>query len=136
MTVPERSAHDSPPLTLIVGKSLIGNISADVRFQASIMEGTVTGRDAVTRILRAAGSLYENRVMQWILEDGVRGAQEYTASVGGQPITGLVSWHLDSAGQIDELVVNHRPLAAMLNFSSAIARKLAGEPEAARFLSG
>ena len=43
----------------IVGKSIIDNLAADVRFEASIMEGTVTGRAAVTRILRAAGSLYE-----------------------------------------------------------------------------
>jgi hypothetical protein len=111
----------------------LNNLAPDVVLAGSVMNGSLRGAEAVRAQIRAVIGLYRNftPVYEGELED--RRVSEYTAVVDGRPLTGVGTFHLNEKGQVDEIVVNHRPLSAALTVSRLLGEALAAEGECDEF---
>ena len=89
-------------------------LSPDVRLAGTILEGVLRGPEAVKTQVRAVGACYSGMTVRYRLDAGDRHVEEYTAQVRGHTIFGTGTFHFDERGEIDEIVVNHRPLGSAL----------------------
>ncbi|GLY43409.1 hypothetical protein Amsp01_094320 [Amycolatopsis sp. NBRC 101858] len=103
------------------------DLAPDVLLAGSIMNGSLRGADAVAEQIRTVIGFYRDYTPRYRLEVGDRTVQEYTATVDGRPITGVGTFHVNEAGQVDEIVVNHRPLSALLTLSRLLGESAIGE---------
>lgn len=74
--------------------------------------------------IRVVVGLYRDYTTVYELEQGNRRVNEYTAVVEGRKLTGVGTFHLNDRGQVDEIVVNHRPLSAALTVSRLLGEAL------------
>ena len=103
------------------------NLAPDVVLAGAVMNGSLRGADAVRDQIRTVIGFYRDFTPVWSGEFGDRRVDEYTAVVEGRKVTGVGTFHLNERGQVDEIVVNHRPLWAVLTVS-----RLLGESEIGR----
>ncbi|MEV0039789.1 hypothetical protein [Streptomyces sp. NPDC050804] len=104
------------------------DLAPDVVLAGSVMNGSLRGAEAVRAQIRAVLGLYREFTPVWEGEFGDRRMNEYTAVVDGRPVTGVGVFHINDQGQVDEIVVNHRPLSAALTVSRLLGEALAGDP--------
>ena len=93
------------------------------------------GRDRVTRIVKAGGSLYRRQTPNFLgmLED--RSLFEYEVELkDGESALGLVSFRKDDAGLVTHLHIAFSPLGAVLSIAAALRDQLADELGAELFL--
>ncbi|MEA5363560.1 hypothetical protein VA596_28790 [Amycolatopsis sp., V23-08] len=100
------------------------DLAPDVLLAGSIMNGSLRGADAVTRQIRTVVGFYRDFTPRYRHDVGDRTVLEYTATVDGRPITGVGTFHRNEAGQVDEIVVNHRPLSALLTLSRLVGESM------------
>jgi hypothetical protein len=90
------------------------------------MNGIVTGPEAVRAILSFARKLYDYQEFNVIGRYGDRDfVEDYTATFYGQPIGSVVVIRFNEAGQAQQIVINHRPLASVLLWSRMMAEHFA-----------
>jgi hypothetical protein len=107
----------------------LDNLAEDVTLEGSVLNGVVQGADAVRTLLAYARTLYDYQEFNFAGPYGDNGfLEDYTAQVHGEPIGSVVTVSRDAAGQTRHIVVNHRPLDALLLFSRLMAEKFAGTP--------
>lgn len=102
------------------------NLAPDVTLSGVVMNGTVHGPERVRDQVRTVGSFYRDFTTVYELRLGDRAVHEYTATVEGRPVTGVGTFHLNDQGQVDEIVVNHRPLSAALTVSRLLGESPIG----------
>ncbi|MFF4597960.1 hypothetical protein [Amycolatopsis sp. NPDC001319] len=95
-------------------------LSPDVRLAGTILEGVLRGPEAVKTQVRAVGACYSGMTVRYRVDAGDRQVEEYTAQVGEHTIFGTGTFHFDERGEIDEIVVNHRPLGAALALAGLV----------------
>jgi hypothetical protein len=100
------------------------NLAPDVVLAGAVMNGSLRGAEAVTAQIRTVVSLYKDYKLVYTGEFDDRRVQEYTAVVDGRPLNGVGTFHINGQGQVDEIVVNHRPLSAALTVSRLLGEKL------------
>jgi hypothetical protein len=83
--------------------------------------------------IRTVIGLYRDFTPVYEGEFGDRRVMEYTALVEGRPLTGVGTFHLNDRGEVDEVVVNHRPLSAALTVSRLLGRSLPGDRDRDEF---
>jgi hypothetical protein len=104
----------------------LDNLADDVTLEAAAMDGTARGADDVRSILVSARELYDHQEFNYAGPCGENGfLEDYTSSVRGMPTYVVVLVTLNSAGQTERVVVNHRPRSAMLQFSRLMLEKFA-----------
>lgn len=103
------------------------DLAPDVVLAGVVMNSSLRGADAVREQIRTVIGFYRDFTLVYEGEFGDRRVNEYTAVVEGRPVTGIGTFHLNEKGQVDEIVVNHRPLSAALTVS-----RLLGESEIGR----
>ncbi|QYN18153.1 hypothetical protein [Amycolatopsis sp. DSM 110486] len=96
-----------------------------VRLAGTILDGVLRGPEAVKAQVRAVGACYSGMTVRWHLDAGDRQAEEYAAQVRGHTIFGTGTFHFDERGEIDEIVVNHRPLGAALVLAGLVGGDVA-----------
>jgi hypothetical protein len=108
-------------------------LAPNVRLAGTIINDTLHGPDAVKAQISAVVANYTDMTFKYQHDFADRRVEEYTATVAGRPISGLGSFHYDEHGLIDEIVVNHRPLAAALTLSRLVGETELGKAAPNRF---
>jgi hypothetical protein len=104
------------------------NLAPDVVLAGAVMNGSLRGADAVRAQIRTVVGFYRDFTTVYEGEFDDRRVHEYTAVVEGRPLTGVGTFHLNEKGQVDEIVVNHRPLSAALTVSRLLGEATTGLP--------
>ena len=104
--------------------------------EGSVMNGIAEGPEAIRAILGFARTLYDYQEFNYVGPYGDDGfVEDYTSTVRGEPIGGVVVIRYNEAGQAARIVVNHRPLSSVLLWSQLMGEHFAGTPYAQYFLS-
>lgn len=104
------------------------NLAPDVVLAGAVMNGSLRGADAVRAQIRTVISFYRDFTTVYEGEFGDRRVSEYTAVVEGRPLAGVGTFHVNDKGQVDQIVVNHRPLSAALTVSRLLGEAISGRP--------
>lgn len=114
----------------------LGNLADDVTMEASVLNGTVTGADAVRAILGFARTLYDYQEFNYAggYADGGF-VEDYSSRAGGEPIGSMAVVRYNEAGQTQQVIINHRPLRAVLLWSRLMAEHFAGTAYGHYFLT-
>lgn len=114
----------------------LDNLADNATMEGSVINGIAEGPDAVRAILAFARTLYDYQEFNYVGPYGDRDfAEDYTSMVRGQPIGSVVVVRFNDAGQAVRIVVNHRPLGAVLRWSQLMGEHFAGTRYAQYFLS-
>jgi hypothetical protein len=101
-----------------------------------VLTGIPEGPEAIRAILSHARTLYEYQEFNYLGRYGDHGfVEDYTSVVRGEPIGSVVVVRFNEAGQAARIVVNHRPLGAVLLWSRVMGKHFAGTRYARYFLS-
>lgn len=95
---------------------------------SSVLERTVVGRDAIIKVIQAAGALYETHSVTFSASFGNRELFEYDAqALGNVAVHGVVTLTRGLEGEIVAVSVHHGPLSAVNKLSSALKERLGTE---------
>jgi hypothetical protein len=110
-TAPVKDPEAGPPLWL-------ARLAEDATLEATVLKRPVHGRADILSVIRHAVSLYEFQHHSYKGEVGNGLYMEsYRSQIQGVPIETLVMAHLNDKGEADSVIINHRPLEAVLLFS-------------------
>jgi hypothetical protein len=115
----------------------VNKMASDVSLEGSLLDGAVQGADAVRTVIGAARRLYDRQDFNFVGPWGDSSfIEDYTADVRGTPLGAvhLVSFNAD--GAVQHIIVNYRPLSALMFFSRLLREKFAGTPYAEHYLDG
>ncbi|MEU3986001.1 hypothetical protein AB0F77_39095 [Streptomyces sp. NPDC026672] len=116
--------------------SWLDRLAADVTMEASVLNGIVEGPEAVRAILGFARTLYDYQEFLYVGEYGERGfVEDYVSRVRDEPIGSVVVVRYDDAGEVRRIVINHRPLKAVLLWSRLMGEHFAGTEYEKYFLT-
>jgi hypothetical protein len=128
MTAPGEHKLENQATHLDYYPHWLDNLADDVILQGAVFNGEVRGAEQVGKMLSFARSLYAFQDFRFygphgelFLEDyrsTIRGTEAYRA--GGVEIYNFVVVYFNEAGETSHLVMNHRPQAAALLFSSLL----------------
>jgi hypothetical protein len=114
----------------------LGNLADDVTMEGSVLTGVPEGPEAIRAILGYARRLYDYQEFNYVGPYGDHDfVEDYTSVVRGEPIGSVVVIRFNEAGQAARIVVNHRPLGAVLLWSRLMGEHFAGTRYAHYFLS-
>ncbi|MDB5859955.1 MAG: alpha/beta fold family hydrolase [Ramlibacter sp.] len=103
------------------------NFVADIVLEASVLAKPVAGFEQVKAVMGAASKIYEALEFTAEAADGQRTYLEWEAQAfGGQKLSGITILTRGDDGKIVRAAIHHRPLGAVLRFSSELARRLHG----------
>ncbi|MDR6393331.1 hypothetical protein [Paraburkholderia phenoliruptrix] len=110
-THPVMTPADSPPLWL-------ASLSETATLEATVLKRPIEGRADILSVIKHAVSLYEFQQHSYkgMIGDGLY-MESYRSQIEGVPIETVVLAHRDERGATDSVVINHRPLNAVLLFS-------------------
>jgi hypothetical protein len=112
----------------------LDHLADDVTLEGSVLNGIVQGADPVRTLLGYARTLYEYQEFNFAGPFGDNDfIEDYTSQVHGEPIGSVVTITRNATGQTQHIVVNHRPLNALLLFSRLMGEKFAGTPYGALY---
>ncbi|MGW4486705.1 hypothetical protein ACWEOE_23015 [Amycolatopsis sp. NPDC004368] len=101
-------------------------LAPGVRLAGTILDDVLQGPEAVKTQVRAVVASYDDGpAFRYRADFGDRHVEEYTAQVRGHTIHGTATFHFDEHGEIDEIVVNHRPLTAALTLAGLVGGAIA-----------
>jgi hypothetical protein len=99
----------------------------NVILEASAAREPVEGRDRVRQALWTASGIYESLVFTDQASNGQRLYVEWVATAfGGKPLLGSTILVINQEGKIDHVVIQHRPLDALLAFAAEMDKRLSG----------
>ncbi|MGF6811399.1 hypothetical protein OKW30_006591 [Paraburkholderia sp. Clong3] len=115
-TAPVMASAGAPPLWLT-------SLAENATLEASVLKRPIEGRADILSVIKHAVSLYEfqHHSYKGTIGDGLY-MESYRSQIQGVPIETVVVAHMNGQGETESVVINHRPLNAMLLFS-----KLMGE---------
>jgi hypothetical protein len=110
-TAPVMAPAGGPPLWL-------AKLAENATLEATVLKRPVEGRADILSVIRHAVSLYEfqHHTHKGTIGDNLY-MESYRSQIQGVPIETLVMAHLNEHGEADSVIINHRPLNAMLLFS-------------------
>jgi hypothetical protein len=97
---------------------------ANVRLEGSVFAKPIEGRDNVWRSFRAAAGITDNLTFTHEAAAGDRRYLEWEQEALGRRIEGVSVLAFDDAGLIESVAIHHRPLDAVLAFSTELGRRL------------
>ncbi len=99
----------------------------DVELDASVMLSPVRGRDQVMKVMEAASRQYSELLFTDRAIEGARQYLEWRATGhDGVAYRGVTILTRDPGGAVRSIAIHHRPLAAAMHFSRALAEALHG----------
>jgi hypothetical protein len=145
--LPETRAADGVPTYLRKGDpagrfagyhpSWVAKLAGDVTLEGSLLDGAVQGADAVRTVIGAARQLYDRQDFTFVGPWGDDGfIEDYTAEIRGVPVGAVHLITFNADGEAQNIIVNYRPLSALMYFSRLLREKLAGTPYAEHYLAG
>lgn len=145
--IPETQATDGVPTYLRRGDPAgrfadyhpvwAEKLASDVTLEGSLLDGAVQGADAVRTVIGGARQLYDrqdfNFVGPW---DDNSFIEDYTAEVRGAPVGAVHLITFNADGEVQNIIINYRPLSSLMLFSRLLREKFAGTPYAKHYLAG
>ncbi|MFI6263075.1 hypothetical protein [Micromonospora sp. NPDC051006] len=112
----------------------LADLADDVTMEGAVLHGVVRGADAVRTLLSYARTLYEYQEFVFVGKYGDNGyVEDYSSRIQGQPIANIAVVYRGDQGKVQHLVMNHRPLPAVLLFSRLMGEHFRGTPYAEFF---
>ena len=106
----------------------------DVTLEATALMRPITGRDSVKVVMAGASAIYESLQFTQQTTDGDRTYLEWQATgMGGQAMSGVTILTTAEDGRIRHVAIHHRPLGALLLFSSTLGDALDGTIDRSAF---
>jgi hypothetical protein len=107
----------------------LAKLADNATLEATVLKRPIEGKADILAVIQHAISLYEFQQHSYkgVVSPGLY-LESYRSQIQGVPIETVVVAHLNEQGEADSVVINHRPLEAMLLFS-----KLMGERVDERF---
>ena len=107
-----------------------GNTFAEVVHEDVILEGSVfpspiKGREAVRNAIRQSSRLYDRLEFTHETQSTDRTYFEWEGAAIGLPVWGVTAISLGVDGRISRVVLCHRPLDVVVQFSAALGDRLA-----------
>ena len=145
--LPETQATDGVPTYLGRGDpagrfagyrpAWMEKLAGDVVLEGSLLDGAVQGADAVRTVIGGARQLYDRQDFNLVGPWGENGfIEDYTAEVRGVPMGAIHLIRFNAEGEAQNIIVNYRPLSALMFFSRLLREKFAGTPYAEHYLAG
>jgi len=119
--------NDTHPVLLTSGgpPPWLDKLADSATLEAPVMKRPVEGKANILALLKLAIPLYEFQHFSYRGDVGPGlFLESYRAAVRGVPIETLVVVHSDAAGQVDSILINHRPLEAALLFSRLMSDRV------------
>ncbi|MGF6546556.1 hypothetical protein [Paraburkholderia youngii] len=128
-TAPVMATAGGPPLWLT-------NLAENATLEATVLKRPIEGRADILSVIKHAVSLYEfqHHSYKGAMGDGLY-MESYRSQIQGVPIETLVVAHINEQGETESVVINHRPLNAMLLFSKLMWERV-DERFRDRYLTG
>jgi hypothetical protein len=110
-TAPVLAPADGWPLWL-------AKLAENATLEATVLKRPIEGRADILAVIQHAVSLYEFQKHSYkgMIGDDLY-MESYRSQIQGVPIETVVVAHLNERSETDSVVINHRPLDAMLLFS-------------------
>ena len=109
------------------GAAFAQAFAPDVQLQATALVRPLVGSEVVQQVMAAASGIYESLVFTQQTVAGARTYLEWEATAfGGTQLLGVTVLVKDEEGSITEVAIHHRPLPALLTFSSHLGDLLEG----------
>ncbi|UCJ18755.1 hypothetical protein K5Q02_10470 [Pseudomonas sp. MM211] len=125
------SVQSAPALS----PSWLNQLAPDAILISSVLNRSLQGRDAIIKVVQAAGGLYESHSVVFRGAFGDRQLLEYDAQAfGGIDLHGVLTLSMNRAGEIFEVGIHHGPVDAVNKLSAALKERLATELGAEYFL--
>jgi hypothetical protein len=103
-------------------------LTPDATLISSVLNRSLQGRDAIIKVVQAAGGMYEKHSVVFRAAFADRELLEYDALVlGGVAIHGVVTLSRNAAGDISGVGIHHGPLDAVNKLSAALKDRLGTE---------
>lgn len=110
--------------------SKVGEIAReDVLFRSPVAHTPYKGREALTLVLSTVVKVFEDFTYhrQFVSQDGLSVALEFSAYVGGKELKGADFIRFDEAGLIAEFEVMIRPASGLMALGQAMGGALEGK---------
>jgi hypothetical protein len=120
---------------LAAAGGLTSGLAADVVLESSVLNRSITGRENVKLVMACASTIYQRLEFTKEAADGSRRYLEWRARAFDHvEIKGVTIIRRNEAGAIAHLACHYRPLAAALQFSVELGRRLDGAISDSYFL--
>ncbi|MFJ5298649.1 hypothetical protein ACIQAL_19210 [Pseudomonas sp. NPDC088368] len=102
-------------------------LAPDAILISSVLNRSLQGREAIIKVVQAAGGMYEKHTVVFRATFADRELLEYDAlAFGGVAIHGVVTLSRNAAGNISAVGIHHGPLGAINKLSAALKERLRG----------
>jgi hypothetical protein len=110
-------------------------LAEDVVLEATVMYKPIVGRENVKLVMEAASKLYENLIFTDQAVGSVPQYVEWKAlAFKGAELAGVTVITRNKTGAITHVAIHHRPLQAVIQFSSLLGERLRGIVDVSHFL--
>ncbi len=101
--------------------------SLNVVIEASVLPSALTGVHDVRAFFEATKKMYTTVGFTFESTDGPRTLLGWDGEFAGEPVAGITVLEHDTDGRIGAIHLHHRPLSAVLAFSTELGRRLEGQ---------
>ena len=109
----------------------------NVTLEPSVLVRPIKGRDCVKSVMAAASNAYEALTFTRQVESAQQTYLEWDAEAfGGQPLSGVTILIKNPEDLIVHIAIHHRPLGAVIRFSSKLRERLKGKIKPDYFYEG
>ena len=119
--------NDTTPVLAPVGGAplWLTSLAENATLEATVLKRPIEGRADILYVIKHAVSLYEfqHHSYKGMIGDGLY-LESYRSQIQGMPIETVVVAHMNDQGETDSVVINHRPLNAMLLFSRLMGERV------------
>ena len=109
-------------------ESALGCLADDVRFRSPAVYRPYEGKEAVTVILRAVFTVFEDFIYEDELTQGNRSVLFFRARVGDKTLEGIDDLTVNDDGKIVDFRVMVRPMSGLMALGEAMAARLQATP--------
>lgn len=113
----------------------LNQLAPDATMNSSVLRRSLHGREAIIKVVQAAGGLYESHTVVFNASFANRELLEYDAfAFGGLPVHGVLTLTKNTSGEIVDVGIHHGPLNAVNRLSAALSEILGPDLGAEYFL--
>ncbi len=107
--------------------------SDKVVLDASVMNTSCVGVDAISAFFSAASGMYDRIAFTHQTTDGLKTYLEWEGQAFGMDVAGSTTLSKNASGLIESIRLYHRPLHMVVKFSAELGRRLKGKVDPALF---
>jgi hypothetical protein len=106
------------------GEAIVATLAPDVVFRSPVVYKPYEGKEAVSRLLHAVATVFEDFRYVEQVETGDTATLIFEARVGEREVQGVDILRFDADGRVRELIVMVRPMSGVHALAEAMQRQL------------